>query len=168
MHCNFYIYVYYYCPILMYIILCRTKRINTCSWMNLFWIARLVKSHCRTVVIMLYTFWTVLVDMASNKAQKQKESQLKIEIEVTNGQLKTIIESGTERQINATLGKFRSQLNDLQSSVLETLEWTRSGPPWTRSGPPWTRSGPPWTRTGPTLKFIFKIWNLVCVPKIQV
>ena len=41
--------------------------------------------------------------------------------------------------------------------VLETLEWTRSGPPWTRSGPPWTRSGPPWTRTGPTLKFFFKI-----------
>ena len=94
--------------------------------MNLFWIARLVKSHCRTVVIMLYTFWTVLVDMASNKAQKQKESQLKIEIEVTNGQLKTIIETGTERQINATLVKFRSQLNDLQSLVYARLAATSS------------------------------------------
>ena len=39
----------------------------------------------------------------------------------------------------------------LDFTVLETLGWTRSGPPWTRSGPPWTRSGPPWTRSGPTL-----------------
>ena len=51
-------------------------------------------------------------------------------------------------------------------TVLETLGWTRSGPPWTRSGPPWTRSGPPWTRTGPTPKYFFEISANIFLPKI--
>ena len=51
-------------------------------------------------------------------------------------------------------------------SVLETLGWTRSGPPWTRSGPPWTKSGPPWTRTGPTSKYFFEISGQEFLPKI--
>ena len=52
------------------------------------------------------------------------------------------------------------------SLVLETLGWTRSGPPWTRSGPPWTRSGPTWTRTGPTPKYFFEISANIFLPKI--
>ena len=44
-------------------------------------------------------------------------------------------------------------------SVLETLGWTRSGPPWTRSGPLWTRSGP-------TPKYFFEIFGQKFLPKI--
>ena len=42
-------------------------------------------------------------------------------------------------------------------TVLEMLEWTRSGPTWTTSGPGWTSSGPGWTTSGPTSKFFFEI-----------
>ena len=52
-------------------------------------------------------------------------------------------------------------------TVLEMLEWTRSGPTWTTSGPGWTSSGPGWTTSGPTSKFFFEIWPQVNVPKIQ-
>ena len=63
--------------------------------------------------------------MARNiRTIKEKEAQLKIEIDVTKQQITLSVEAAPERQLSMVLKKFREQLNDMQALAYERLAIT--------------------------------------------